>query len=54
MTFLPLIIAWTSMPFEELNFAFMLFGGNTGVERAEVAALARRGAFLPRIEAVFA
>jgi hypothetical protein len=42
------------MAFEELDLAFMLFGGGAGTEGAEVAAFAGPGIFFTRIEAVFA
>lgn len=46
-------LVFSSMPFEVLNFALVLFGFFHGVEGAKVAALARRGILLARIEAVF-
>ena len=45
---------WGSVPLEELDFAFVFFGGGSGCECAEVAALAGGGVFLAGIESVFA
>ena len=42
------------MSFEELDGAFVLFGGGQGFEGAQVAPLAAFGIFLARVEAVFA
>jgi hypothetical protein len=42
------------MPLEKLHFSLMLFGGGSGVERAEVSPLSGSRIGLARVEAVSA
>ena len=42
------------MSFEKLNLPFVPLRGGDRIKSAEIAALAGRGVYLPRIKAVFA
>jgi hypothetical protein len=42
------------LPFEVLNFAFVLFGGGTRVEGAQVSTFAGLRVLLPRVQTKFA